>query len=64
MLVGEGMLRTVGTTARASKALAEANINIEIINQGSSEVSLMFGIDEKDADEAVRSLYNEFFPHG
>ena len=64
MLVGEGMLHTVGTTARASRALAGANINIEIINQGSSEVSLMFGIDEKDADNAVVSLYNEFFPDG
>jgi len=61
MLVGEGMLNTVGTTARASGALAKAGINIEIINQGSSEVSLMFGIDEKDADAAVISLYNEFF---
>jgi len=62
MLVGEGMLRTVGTTARASRALAGSNINIEIINQGSSEVSLMFGIDEKDAEQAVKSMYNEFFP--
>ena len=62
MLVGEGMLRTVGTTARASRALSASNINIEVINQGASEVSLMFGVDEKDADEAVRSLYREFFP--
>ena len=64
MLVGEGMLRTVGTTARASRALSGSNINIEVINQGASEVSLMFGIDEKDADEAVRCLYKEFFPAG
>jgi len=61
MLVGEGMLSTVGTTARASGALAKAGINIEIINQGASEVSLMFGIDEKDAANAVINLYKEFF---
>ena len=61
MLVGEGMLHSVGTTARASAALARANINIEIINQGASEVSLMFGIDKKDAEEGVRALYREFF---
>jgi aspartate kinase len=61
MLVGEGMLNSVGTTARASMALAKANINIEIINQGASEVSLMFGIDEKYASQAVKSLYDEFF---
>ncbi|MDR1438785.1 MAG: aspartate kinase [Clostridiales bacterium] len=61
MLVGEGMLNTIGTTARASSALARAGINIEIINQGASEVSLMFGIDEKDASQAVKCLYGEFF---
>ncbi|MCL2060478.1 MAG: aspartate kinase [Oscillospiraceae bacterium] len=63
MLVGEGMLHTVGTAARASSALANSSINIEIINQGSSEVSLMFGVDAKDADASVISLYNEFFAH-
>jgi len=61
MLVGEGMLNTVGTAARASSALARANINIEILNQGASEVSLMFGVDAKDAAGAVKSLYYEFF---
>ena len=61
MLVGEGMLHSVGTTARAGAALAGSGINIEIINQGSSEVSLMFGIDAKDADAAVICLYKEFF---
>ena len=44
MVVGEGMRRSVGTTARAAKALAEAHINIDMINQGSSEVSMMFGV--------------------
>ncbi len=44
MVVGEGMRRSVGTTARAAKALAEADINIDMINQGSSEVSMMFGV--------------------
>ena len=61
MLVGEGMLNTIGTTARASAALAAAGINIEIINQGASEVSLMFGVAERDSSEAVRCLYREFF---
>ena len=61
MLVGEGMLHTIGTTARASAALARSNINIEIINQGASEVSLMFGVDSAAAVEGVRALYKEFF---
>ena len=41
MVVGEAMRHNVGTTARASKALSEAGVNIEMINQGSSEVSMM-----------------------
>lgn len=61
MVVGEGMKHNVGTTARASKALADAKVNIEMINQGSSEVSMMFGIKARDEAKAVRALYQEFF---
>jgi len=61
MVVGEGMRRSVGTTARAAKALAEAHINIDMINQGSSEVSMMFGVRAADEKRAVQALYNEFF---
>jgi len=61
MIVGEGMLRTVGITARATNALAKAGVNIEMINQGSSEVSMMFGIKAVDNEKAVKALYYEFF---
>ena len=61
MVVGEGMRHNVGTTARASKALAEAGINIDMISQGSSEVSMMFGVKGQDENRAVQALYNEFF---
>jgi aspartate kinase len=61
MVVGEGMRHNVGTTARASKALANAGVNIEMINQGSSEVSMMFGVKELQEKRAVQALYNEFF---
>ncbi|PLS02738.1 aspartate kinase [Neobacillus cucumis] len=61
MVVGEGMRQNVGTMARASKALANASVNIEMINQGSSEVSMMFGVKEVDEKRAVQALYEEFF---
>ncbi|MBP3040152.1 aspartate kinase [Bacillaceae bacterium Marseille-Q3522] len=61
MIVGEGMRQNVGTTARAAGALAGANVNIEMINQGSSEVSMMFGVKEMDEIRAVQALYHEFF---
>ncbi|WP_312096006.1 aspartate kinase [Niallia sp.] len=63
MLVGEGMRHNVGTNARASKALAEVGVNIEMINQGSSEVSMMFGVKEKVVKKAVKAIYEEFFPY-
>ena len=61
MVVGEGMRDTVGIASRATSALAEAAINIEMINQGSNEVSMMFGIKSEGMEAAVRALYNEFF---
>ncbi len=61
MIVGEGMRRTVGIAARATAAFVRYNINIEIINQGASEVSVMFGILHEDSVDAVKALYAEFF---
>lgn len=61
MVVGEGMARTVGIAAKATNAFEEASVNLKMINQGSSEVSMMFGVDADDADKAVRSLYYAYF---
>ncbi|KYH14605.1 aspartate kinase [Staphylococcus kloosii] len=57
MIVGEGMHRIVGTASRITHALAEANINLRMMNQGASEISIMFGIDVEDADKAVKATY-------
>lgn len=61
MVVGEGMRTTVGTCLRIVKVLSGANINIEMINQGSSEISMMFGIRDTHLAEAAQALYGEFF---
>jgi aspartate kinase len=61
MVVGEGMLQTIGVAGRAATALSKGGVNIHMINQGSSEVSIMFGIKEEDLNNAIISLYNEFF---
>ncbi|MHB9132545.1 MAG: aspartate kinase [Armatimonadota bacterium] len=61
MVVGEGMNHAIGLAARACRAFARANISLEMINQGSSEVSMMFGVNTPDVADAVRSLYAEFF---
>jgi len=61
MVVGEGMHYTVGMAAKASSALADAGVNIEMINQGSSEISMMFGVKAVDRKKAVQALYETFF---
>ncbi|UJF16531.1 aspartate kinase [Jeotgalibaca sp. MA1X17-3] len=61
MLVGEGMVASVGTTATATQALADAGVNLVMINQGSSEISMMFGIVETDEEKAVKAIYQAFF---
>ncbi|PAE08813.1 aspartate kinase [Terribacillus saccharophilus] len=61
MIVGEGMIETIGVSSTATKAFTDANVNIEMINQGSSEVSLMFGVKARQINEAVQSLYTAFF---
>jgi aspartate kinase len=65
MIVGEGMRYTVGVAGRATRALAEAGVNIEMMNQGSSEISMMFGVKDSDRKRAVEALHHEFFakPH-
>lgn len=60
-IVGEGMKDRIGVAAKATQALAQKNINIEMINQGASEVSILFAIDEKKEDLAVQALYHTFF---
>ncbi len=61
IIVGEGMKNTVGTAARATSALAKASISLEMINQGSSEITMMFAVRQDESHKAVISLYNEFF---
>ncbi len=61
MVVGEGMNSTVGIAAKATEAFARAEVNLEMINQGSSEVSMMFGVKADALDRAVQALYNTYF---
>ncbi|WP_072887686.1 aspartate kinase [Ornithinibacillus halophilus] len=61
MIVGEGIMNTIGIAKKATTALTDAGVNINMINQGSSDVSMMFGINAEDIDSAIQSLYHEFF---
>ena len=59
-VVGRGMVKAKGTSARVCDALARADINIRIIDQGSSELNIIVGVDESAYEDALRAIYAEF----
>ena len=59
-IVGRGMARSKGTAARVFSALSKADINIRIIDQGSSELNIIIGVDEADYEKSLRAIYAEF----
>lgn len=59
--VGSGMARNVGTSARLFTAIANAGINVIMIDQGSSELNIIVGVENKDCDACIRAIYKEFF---
>lgn len=61
MIVGENMKSHVGVTATATHALSEAGINLVMISQGSSELSVMFVVKTEDEKKAIKALYQAFF---
>lgn len=61
VIVGEGMRNNTGLAARAATAISATGANIEMINQGSSEVSLVFGVLSQYENQILKSLYEEFF---
>lgn len=62
--VGHGMASSIGTSARLFGALSEAGINVRMIDQGSSEMNIIVGIDNEDYEKCVRAIYHQFFVSG
>jgi aspartate kinase len=58
--VGQGMSHHIGVAARLCQALSDANINIRVIDQGSSETNIIIGVNEDDMDRAVQAIYSAF----
>jgi len=61
MVVGEGMHYTPGMAAKATSAFRESGVNLEMINQGASEISMMFAVKDVDREKAIRALGTAFF---
>ncbi len=59
-IVGRGMVKARGTAARVFDAISASGVNIRMIDQGSSEISIIVGIEEHDFDKALKAIYTEF----
>lgn len=59
-VVGRGMKSTRGTAGRIFAALAHANINVKMIDQGSSELNIIIGVENTDFEAAIKAIYDIF----
>jgi len=58
--VGHGMSRRVGVSSRLFTALANASVNVRIIDQGASEICIIVGVNESDLPKGLRAIYDAF----
>ena len=58
--VGAGMSARKGTSAKLFASLADAGVNIRMIDQGSSEMNIIVGVEEKDFETAIKAIYKAF----
>lgn len=58
--VGHGMSSRTGVSAALFTALAKEKINIRMIDQGSSEMNIIVGVENKDFEKAIKSIYEAF----
>lgn len=59
-VVGRGMQRTRGTAGRIFSALAHAHVNVRMIDQGSSELNIIIGVENRDFETAIQAIYDIF----
>ena len=59
-IVGRGMKSTRGTAGRIFSALAHARVNVRMIDQGSSELNIIVGVDDCDFEKAIQAIYDIF----
>ena len=59
-VVGRGMKSTRGTAGRIFSALAHANVNVKMIDQGSSELNIIIGVANQDFETAIKAIYDIF----
>ena len=61
-IVGQGMCKKSGTAARLCSAISRAGVNLNMIDQGSSEMNIIISVRNEDYEKSIRSIYEEFVP--
>lgn len=59
-VVGRGMRNASGTAGKLFSALADAKVNVRMIDQGSSELNIIIGVKNRDFETAIRAIYDNF----
>ncbi len=59
-VVGRGMVQTKGTASKIFTAIYENDVNIRMIDQGSSELNIIIGVKSEDFEKAMNAIYNAF----
>jgi len=60
--VGHGMSSRPGVASRLFGALAQANVNVRVIDQGASELSIIVGVDSANLEKGIHAIYRAFMP--
>lgn len=59
-VVGRAMKSAKGTAFRIFEALAKSDVNVKMIDQGSSELNIIIGVHEEEFEKALQAIYNAF----
>jgi aspartate kinase len=59
-VVGRGMVKAKGTAAKVFDTVSAAGVNIKMIDQGSSELNIILGIEEADFEKTINAIYSGF----
>lgn len=59
-IVGQGMVRTKGVSSKIFNALVKESVNVKLINQGSSELNIIVGVENNDFEKSINGIYEAF----
>ncbi|MDD3903233.1 MAG: aspartate kinase [Sphaerochaeta sp.] len=60
-IVGAGVMQETDLIAKSTTALANDSIKLHFFNYGSSDTSILLGVDASESSHAIKSLYKALF---